>query len=64
VEAEAMHRQTLQLREKVLGVEHPWTLTSMSLTHNIHARHLLLIWTRILKVQGHTVYVAQRLYAP
>ncbi|KAK4680131.1 hypothetical protein QC764_0041900 [Podospora pseudoanserina] len=29
-EAEQMHRQTLQLREKVLGKEHPDTLTSMS----------------------------------
>jgi hypothetical protein len=27
--AEALHRQTLQLREKVLGVEHPETLTSV-----------------------------------
>ena len=25
-----MHRQTLKLSEKVLGVEHPSTLTSMS----------------------------------
>jgi Flp pilus assembly protein TadD len=25
-----MHRQTLQLKEKLLGVEHPETLTSMN----------------------------------
>ena len=30
VESEQMHRQTLALREKVLGIEHPDTLTSMS----------------------------------
>jgi hypothetical protein len=30
VEAEQMHRQTLELRTKVLGLEHPYTLTSMS----------------------------------
>jgi hypothetical protein len=29
-EAEAMHRQTLQLKEKVLGKEHPSTLDSMN----------------------------------
>jgi tetratricopeptide (TPR) repeat protein len=29
-EAEAMHRQTLQLRETVLGKEHPVTLMSMN----------------------------------
>ena len=29
-EAEAMHRQTLALREKVLGHKHPHTLTSMN----------------------------------
>ncbi|KAF2818040.1 hypothetical protein CC86DRAFT_310088, partial [Ophiobolus disseminans] len=29
-EAEAMHRQTLALKEKVLGPEHPDTLTSMN----------------------------------
>jgi Flp pilus assembly protein TadD len=29
-EAEAMHRQTLQLREMVLGKEHPDTLGSMN----------------------------------
>jgi tetratricopeptide (TPR) repeat protein len=29
-EAEAMHRQTLQLQETVLGLEHQDTLTSMS----------------------------------
>lgn len=28
--AEAMHRQTLLLRERVLGKEHPSTLTSMN----------------------------------
>jgi hypothetical protein len=28
-EAETMHRQTLALREKVLGKEHPSTLASM-----------------------------------
>ena len=30
VEAEQMQRQTLELRRKVLGREHPHTLTSMS----------------------------------
>ena len=29
-EAEQMHRQTLQLKEKVLGKEHPSTLTSIN----------------------------------
>jgi hypothetical protein len=29
-EAEPMSRQTLQLREKALGLEHPHTLTSMN----------------------------------
>jgi hypothetical protein len=29
-EAEAMHRQTLQLMETVLGKDHPDTLTSMN----------------------------------
>ena len=29
-EAEKMHRQTLELREKVLGKEHPHTITSMN----------------------------------
>ncbi|CAG8883634.1 unnamed protein product, partial [Penicillium egyptiacum] len=29
-EAEAIHRRTLQDREKVLGPEHPDTLTSVS----------------------------------
>jgi tetratricopeptide (TPR) repeat protein len=29
-EAETMHRRTLELREKVLGLEHPSTLTSMN----------------------------------
>jgi Flp pilus assembly protein TadD len=28
-EAERMHRQALELREKVLGLEHPETLTSV-----------------------------------
>jgi hypothetical protein len=30
IEAEQMYRQTLQLREKVLGEEHPSTLTSVN----------------------------------
>ena len=30
VEAEPLYRETLQLREKVLGKEHPDTLTSMN----------------------------------
>lgn len=30
VEAKAMHQQRLELMEKVLGVEHPSTLTSIS----------------------------------
>jgi Tetratricopeptide repeat len=29
-QAEDMHRQTVKLREKVLGREHPETLTSMN----------------------------------
>jgi tetratricopeptide (TPR) repeat protein len=29
-EAEGMHRQTLELKEKVLGQEHPSTLSSMN----------------------------------
>lgn len=29
-EAEQMHRQTLNLKEKVLGEEHPSTLASMN----------------------------------
>ena len=29
-EAERMHRQTLELREKALGAEHPDTLASMN----------------------------------
>ena len=30
VEAEEMHRQTLELRKKVSGPKHPYTLTSMN----------------------------------
>ena len=40
-EAEAMHRQTLALSEKVLGKEHPDTLTSVySLAHLLAKQNL------------------------
>ncbi|KAF2787273.1 hypothetical protein K505DRAFT_225425, partial [Melanomma pulvis-pyrius CBS 109.77] len=39
-EAESMKRQTLALKEKVLGLEHPGTLTSMyCLAHLLANRH-------------------------
>jgi hypothetical protein len=39
-EAEAMNRQTLALKEKVLGPEHPDTLTSVyCLAHLLSTRH-------------------------
>jgi prophage maintenance system killer protein len=34
-EAEAMHQQTLQLKEKVLGKEHPSMLNSMNNLANV-----------------------------
>jgi hypothetical protein len=40
-EAEAMHRQTLATREKVLGREHPDTLTSVyCLAHLLAKQHM------------------------
>jgi Tetratricopeptide repeat len=47
IEAEQMHQQTLELRQKVLGLEHPDTLTSMS--------HL----GAVLSMQGKYVEVEQ-----
>jgi hypothetical protein len=35
-EAEHMYRQTLELREKMLGVDHPSTLGSMNLASVLH----------------------------
>jgi tetratricopeptide (TPR) repeat protein len=50
-EAEAMHRRTLALREKVLGKEHPHTLTSVyslaySLQHQHQYKEALLLYQR------------------
>ncbi len=39
MEAEAMHRQVLELRTKVLGTEHPHTLVSMNNLAAVHRVH-------------------------
>jgi tetratricopeptide (TPR) repeat protein len=50
-EAEAMHQETLALKEKVLGKEHPHTLTSVyslaySLQHQHQYKEALLLYQR------------------